>query len=119
MLFLTEFVRNAEAPDLDKRLVARRPDAEAFDAGAAGYHVRVRVADQVASGSRIEVDLERIAVTHPSEDIIAGRQRDAADTNRGLHHEVVRVLPIGGVAGRNEHYTRDKAAMAVDDAARC
>src|ERR1700744_2248567 len=60
-LSATQFVGNAEAPDLEDAFILRRPDAQALDARRSSNPVRLRRAHQVARGRAIEMHAQRVA----------------------------------------------------------
>ena len=69
------------------------------------------VADQRA-GRRL-VEMHASALRHrarPAEHIFAGLQLQCRRSYRRLHHQIVRILAIGGVAGRDQHHAGNVAA---------
>ena len=110
-------IRQGEAADLNEGVTGRRPDAEGFDARPGREAMRGGGASFFAGGGVVELDDESvIAAALPAKDVVAGGESDVSNRDGGLDQEVVRILSVSRVAGRDEDDAGDDLALRVDDA---
>ena len=104
-----------EAPDLYGGFAAvGRGDEERADEAALAVLRRIGLADGLAARGAVKAHAYGL-VARPlvAEDVLAGRHVEAADAQRRLRDEEVRVLALGRIAGGNHHDSGDEAPAPV------
>src|ERR1039458_8758324 len=116
---LVQLIWNTKPANLNDRPGLRRPYFERFHSGVALQARRLRRPTLGSSCCFIKMHVQRILVTLPAEHVFPRRQGGRADLQWHLRHQVVRVLAVGRIPGRNQDDPGDKLAISIDNSGGC
>ena len=115
ILFFSYGVGKSKSAKLDDRSLLRGPDAELLYSRDGRAANSLNLSRRFPGQGFINSNVQSVLSASPADEILAGLEMSVSNPDRYLRDEIVGVLALGGIAGRDKNRSGDEVSLAVGD----